>query len=438
MTRCETTRTERASCRRRAVATICALAVALAWSRDAGAIPVFARRYQTSCVTCHIAFPRLTPFGEAFMRQGYRFPTDDTGHVNQEPGDMDLGNPAYRDVFPSAVYPNSMPSIPPLALVAHGWIGGDPFAGPEAPTELSFDNLGANVDLFAAAHLGKTFTVYGKLGIGTGPSVEPQHQRLFVSVNDLLPDSTIRVGQFVPEVLQASQTARNCTSCHFSMRRPVGENRWDYGAQVGVEVAETVFHRLRWVAGVVEGNGSQPDLAKDVYARLSGKLGGLALDGRSGGSDSSNNWVDDSVELGAFAYYGNADLATANEAGEPETVHDRFIAGGADVFATVGSLGLYALAIHELHGQPTQGDKEVRVERYLGRLRYVIFPWLVPEVTGEYFNTQLDQDMTYQVAGAVDVLVRANLKLWVEVIGRRAVRAPFDFHSARVVMDVGF
>ena len=29
----------------------------------AKAVPVFARKYQTSCQTCHIVFPKLNPFG---------------------------------------------------------------------------------------------------------------------------------------------------------------------------------------------------------------------------------------------------------------------------------------------------------------------------------------------------------------------------------------
>jgi hypothetical protein len=67
-----------------------------------------------------------------------------------------------------------------------------------------------------------------------------------------------------------------------------------------------------------------------------------------------------------------------------------------------------------------------------------VLPWLIPEVTFEYFNSELDNDMTYQVAGSVDVLVRANVKLWAEVIGRRDVLAAFGFSSARLVLDVGF
>ena len=99
---------------------------------------------------------------------------------------------------------------------------------------------------------------------------------------------------------------------------------------------------------------------------------------------------------------------------------------------------MYVLAIRELHTQPTLMDKQVQVERYVGRARYVVYPWLVPELTFEYFNTELDRDMTYQLQGTVDVLVRANLKVWADVIGRRDVRAPLAFHSTRLVLEVGF
>jgi hypothetical protein len=41
---------------------------------EAQAVPSFARKYQTSCLTCHTVYPVLNPFGEAFRRNGYRFP----------------------------------------------------------------------------------------------------------------------------------------------------------------------------------------------------------------------------------------------------------------------------------------------------------------------------------------------------------------------------
>jgi len=48
------------------------------------AIPVFARKYNMSCIACHTAFPRLSEFGEQFVSNNYRLPnwkdsTVDTG-----------------------------------------------------------------------------------------------------------------------------------------------------------------------------------------------------------------------------------------------------------------------------------------------------------------------------------------------------------------------
>ena len=65
--------------------------------RRAAAIPAFARKYETSCQTCHIAFPKLNPFGEAFRRNGYRFPSGgDELMQKQEP--VQLGNDAMKDL----------------------------------------------------------------------------------------------------------------------------------------------------------------------------------------------------------------------------------------------------------------------------------------------------------------------------------------------------
>jgi hypothetical protein len=40
---------------------------------SASHIPVFARRYKVSCSLCHNPIPKLTPFGEQFAANGYRF-----------------------------------------------------------------------------------------------------------------------------------------------------------------------------------------------------------------------------------------------------------------------------------------------------------------------------------------------------------------------------
>src|SRR5207245_9732789 len=63
-----------ARCRPQVLAATLIVVLGLVGPRSAHAIPAFARKYGTSCQTCHPVYPKLTPFGEAFRRNGYRFP----------------------------------------------------------------------------------------------------------------------------------------------------------------------------------------------------------------------------------------------------------------------------------------------------------------------------------------------------------------------------
>ncbi len=55
------------------------------WAESAHAIPTFARKYRTSCQTCHTMIPKRNAFGEAFRRNGYRLPVDDELAVKEDP-----------------------------------------------------------------------------------------------------------------------------------------------------------------------------------------------------------------------------------------------------------------------------------------------------------------------------------------------------------------
>src|ERR1700740_1319693 len=71
------------------------------------AIPAFSRKYQTSCTPCHNDYPELNDFGEAFKKNGFKFPKDDEMFVKEPP--VLLGAPAQREAFPKAFYPGEIP-----------------------------------------------------------------------------------------------------------------------------------------------------------------------------------------------------------------------------------------------------------------------------------------------------------------------------------------
>jgi len=57
-------------------------------SESAQAFPPFARKYQTSCNTCHVAVPKLNAFGRAFRLNGYFWPGGDNQARKIKPVEM--------------------------------------------------------------------------------------------------------------------------------------------------------------------------------------------------------------------------------------------------------------------------------------------------------------------------------------------------------------
>ncbi len=70
--------------------------------------------YGTSCSTCHIDFPKLNDFGKAFKDAGFKFPKDDESMIKIPP--VMLGAPANAEMWPKAIWPGTIPGIPPIGL----------------------------------------------------------------------------------------------------------------------------------------------------------------------------------------------------------------------------------------------------------------------------------------------------------------------------------
>ncbi|MBI2834047.1 MAG: hypothetical protein HYX76_06435, partial [Acidobacteria bacterium] len=81
---------------------------------DALAIPAWARKYRTSCSTCHTVFPKLNYFGKAFRNNGYRFPGGLEETATKEPPVV-MGAEGYKKLFPRALWPSDIPGGVPLA-----------------------------------------------------------------------------------------------------------------------------------------------------------------------------------------------------------------------------------------------------------------------------------------------------------------------------------
>ncbi|KKL90768.1 hypothetical protein LCGC14_1901400, partial [marine sediment metagenome] len=135
---------------------------ALIPATTASAIPAFARKYKTSCSTCHEAFPRLNAVGEAFRLGGYRF-ADDELYVKDEK--LELGDEAYKKVWPQAIWPTDIPWLPPLAIVFDSKFLMNTNGQGDARSEFLFPNT---AKLIGAGSMGDNMSFYFELGFARG------------------------------------------------------------------------------------------------------------------------------------------------------------------------------------------------------------------------------------------------------------------------------
>jgi len=126
------------------------------------AIPAFARIYGLSCSTCHIDFPKLNDFGKAFKDAGFKFPKDDELRIKIPP--VMLGAPANAELWPKAIWPGTIPGIPPIGLRMNSYFqytgsSSDRFAaltpaGTLPPFVPSTDFQTGSFSLFSAGNFG--------------------------------------------------------------------------------------------------------------------------------------------------------------------------------------------------------------------------------------------------------------------------------------------
>lgn len=144
---------------------VMSLLVLGAFSEKAEAIPAFARKYKTTCVTCHAPFPRLTALGEAFRLNGYKLPAGDELYVKDQP--LSMGAEAYKKVFPEAIWPSDIPGMPPVSFQMVNdlsvFLGGkEPNTKFELPLEM---------ELFAAGAFGDSMSFFTELEFEGGEFV---------------------------------------------------------------------------------------------------------------------------------------------------------------------------------------------------------------------------------------------------------------------------
>lgn len=363
----------------------------VACARPAAAIPAFARRYETSCSTCHTQFPNLNQFGEAFRRNGYQFPSGaDAELMKQKP--MTLVSEARRELFPHSDWPTDLARFPPLALRLDGYVPVYPDARtrPAGEQALSFDRMFGQATLLLGARAGDHVAVFGSIALLSDAVV--QFQRGFIVFSDLVGRGllTVRVGQFEPQVFSFSSYRRIAGPEYLILKDALAPASFALEPFVrGVNVSGIAGGRFGWdaawaqgVEAAAYGGETLRQAPRDGYAHVFTRIGGMRLDGvdPEGAALTEPPVEAASVDLGAFVYAGEHSVDTDDDPATPPE-DDRVTKVGGDVLARLGDFSVLLASAYERHSFQTT-PLQTRTQG-LGEITWRFFPWMAGVVRAE-------------------------------------------------------
>jgi hypothetical protein len=424
------------------------LGTILGATSTAHAIPAFARRYATSCQTCHIAFPKLTPFGEAFRRNGFAFPGQDEDFVKQE--QVPLGQEAYRQMFPKAVWPGTLAASPPLALGFNGSATIYPTKSSRDAnngTVVTLQDLAAEAHLWAGGAFSEHIAYYGEVTFSD--TVEIEHAELHFNDLGLSPHLVnLYVGRGVPSLTSFAPHSSYVADSIL----PALSVAALYGADPAFStlgqynlVELNGMYRGRFIYSVGANSGANVDTrtSNNVTAHLGFKLGGMRLDGENATPAATENspaaagnppaaagnslkpWEETALTVDVFGTRSQSHFASV---ADPTMVQDdlTYVLGG-HVRGTVGSFELDSGLFQEWHDHATDTGAGVKALVQYDELSYVVFPWLVPAVRMEYISLLPDggtrlNDVLF--IGGAACLIRPNLKVTLTGLIEHADAAP--------------
>lgn len=387
---------------------------------EAEAIPTFARKYRTSCMTCHTSYPKLNQFGQAFRRNGYRIPGGDNVYVKEEP--VYLGAKAWKRIWPNAVWPGSIPSNVPISLMAHNRVR---VRENNATSEIDL-NLPFEVKLFTGGTLGDNVSFFGEIAFVDDATVELGLGMYYLAFTDLFAERfgqdalNVKLGRL--EIAAADGfRKRNRMMIHSYLMGNsgynVGSSTWDFGDNFSaVEVDGIVKQRFSYALGLTNGEGGLEDVndAKDLYYRAAYKFGGMAFDGSMGGGfgegmAESGGSAETSLVLGTFGYIGNSRLTT------DDILHDnRFLRIGADARLRFKEFDVSGAYVYGDDRNPSHAGA-VDSNAWMVETEYPIYPWMWAGFRAEGVTFNNAKDLVRYVPSLI-MLPRANIRLIAEYV----------------------
>ncbi len=413
---------------------------------SARAIPAFARKYQTSCSTCHNNFPELNDFGEAFKKNGYKFPKDDETFVKEPP--VLLGAKAQRMVFPKAVYPGELPGSIPIGFRYSGFAAYNskqPLASGFLPrTDLFTPNT---FTIISAGSLGSRLSFWIDDDISTGGSgANGGLGDGYLKVNDLghylgLPKDTLnlRFGQFEMDLPFTQARTINPTDYDiYDQASTAGSlgttnNPFVFGApQRGIEIGGYPNDgNFAWSVSALDGSNDSPAAhnSKDIYVRVSQRFNlerdaGVRKEVQAAGPTGPRDHT--SLRIGSFYYYGRNALNIDGKLFPTfGTIHEPFYRVGGDLRFRYRNLELWGLGMYgrdqNLIPSTDTGFLDhatpVTFSGGFAEAEYWFYPWLIGIMRYDAVNSPTDflngasrHNTRNRFSPGAQVLIRANIK----------------------------
>jgi hypothetical protein len=431
----------------------------------ASAIPAFARKYETSCQTCHVGFPKLNPFGEAFRLNGYRMPKETEEQIKIKP--VSLGADAYKRMWPKAIYPSDLPGQVPLAMnvkMASVYSSSIDESGRHL-TQNDFQ-FPQEANLFAGSTLGEHMSFLGEITYSEQPdgSAQTEIERFHLGINSPFgPEHLVnfKIGKFAAdlndgfhEMWLATDSGIDTLFAFNPIGLHGGSGLAEDGGGIalaqdvkGLEMYGVAQHRIFYTVGIVNGLGPAPEgsgqshASKDVYGRVDYKFGGMGLDGDTTGITlPPENWREKSLRVGLLGYSGSGRGIDFDFPDDKLIVQDRnFTRGGVYASWIFNDLNLFGVALvgrdkldifdedhtlvdsasHRYHTWFVQGD-------------YVILPPLQASLRYENLSPADPEAARIRALdAALSFFVYANVKTMVEY--RRDLRESKNYQLSAIL-----
>lgn len=372
--------------------------------RESSAIPVFARKYNTSCTTCHSPVPiKLNNFGQAFKNNGYRMPSGDED-LTKEP-DMELGAEAWKENWPNTVWPGAIPSQVPLAFQIY--LDARVDARNEVTGAKKFPKWWFNVphelEIITAGTSGKHVSWWGNVEFKSDNTLEIV--QAWGQLDNLFDTSlfNVKFGKLETGVVPFSRVTRRFIANDFYPMEFDPTGRFTFktmqgGAELwGAKSVKSTGGGIQYALGLVNGQGKvgagnsttigagsgDDNNSKDVYGRLAYKFGGLGVARaieETAELAQTENWIDNSLRVGVYGYSGKKFQSSVVVSGSTiGAISDaKYTRTGVDFDWWLGKLNLFGTYWVGNDKDVIVGAtlQEIDSNSYFVSAEYILFPWI--------------------------------------------------------------